>query len=86
MGPEDAIAFAAKSAGIKSGDMKVLYYPLAKEDKITKLLESLNTEDSKSIKSMQKMPEAMVKGYEVLRKLESYQGIQMRMPFDIEMK
>jgi protease-4 len=83
-GLQDAIAFAAKGAGVKKENIKTLYYPLKKEDKLGALLETL--EDDKSIKSKSQLPEALVKSYQLLQKLEQYQGIQMRLPFEFILK
>lgn len=80
-GLKDAIAYSAKEAGIK--DQKVLYYPLVKEDKFGEILEKL--EESENIKTSTKaeIPQSLVHYYNQLKKLESYQGMQMRMPYEI---
>ncbi|MBU2018863.1 MAG: signal peptide peptidase SppA [Bacteroidetes bacterium] len=83
-GLQDAIAFAAKGAGINSENIKTLYYPLKKEDKLSMILESL--EDDKAIESKTQLPEALIKSYQLLQKLEQYQGMQMRLPFDFIVK
>lgn len=80
-GLSDAIAFAAKKAGIS--DKKVLYYPLVKKDKLGAILEQLD-DSSNSIKVQNgEMPKALVEYYEKLKILESYNGIQMRMPLEL---
>ena len=78
-GLKDAIAYAAKEAGIK--DAKVLYYPIVKEDILGKFIEQL--EESEKVKASSELPKTFVHYYNQLKKLESYQGIQMRMPYDI---
>jgi protease-4 len=80
-GLTDAIAYAAKKAGISK--KKVLYYPHVKKDKLTELLEALDdSSESVRIESRQ-LPRELVEYYENLKVLESFNGIQMRMPFDI---
>ncbi len=81
-GLKDAIAYAAKNAGIK--DSKVLYYPLVKQDKFAEFIEQL--EESEELEASTKVPEipaSLMHYYNQLKALESYQGIQMRMPYEI---
>jgi len=80
-GLKDAIAYAAKEAGIK--DKKVLYYPIVKEDKFAQLLEQLEESEDIKASANAELPKTFVPYYNQLKKLESYQGIQMRMPYDI---
>ena len=79
---EDAIAYAAKKSGIKN--KKVLYYPIVEQDPIEEFIEQLENNESLNIKSTTALPESLVKHYEKLKVLESYQGIQMRMPYIVE--
>ncbi len=81
-GINEAIAFAAKTAGIK--DKKILYYPLKKEDKWVELIEQLEDEkDSEISAKSQALPEELLMHYRQLKKIESMTGIQMRMPFEL---
>lgn len=81
-GITDAINFAAKQAKIK--DKRVLYYPLKKEDKLAELIEQFEDEEKSEISmSSQKLPEEIIRYYEELKKIESFVGIQMRMPYEI---
>jgi protease IV len=84
-GLKDAIAYAAKDAGIK--DKKVLYYPNRKADKFLELIEQLEDSDEEeslvSVKNNQ-LPRELVEQYESMKKIESYMGIQMRMPFELK--
>jgi protease-4 len=82
-GLKDAIAFAAKEAGIK--DTKVLYYPQRKMDKFLDLIEQLEEEDEESSINIKetKLPRELVEHYERMKKIESYMGIQMRMPYEL---
>lgn len=81
-GISDAIRYAAKKAGIK--ETKIKYWPEVKEDPLAEILEQFNeqNETSTQIKA-EKLPAELKRYYQQLKKLESYQGIQMRMPFDI---
>ncbi len=79
-GLQDAIDYAAEQAGVK--DKKVVYYPFAKEDKFAEFIEALEEQEQTSIKtSTPELPASLIKHYEQLKTLESYQGIQMRMPY-----
>lgn len=80
-GLKDAINYAAKEAGIKS--KKVLYYPIVKEDKLSQFLEQLEENESVKASASAQLPKSFIHYYEQLKKLESYQGIQMRMPYEI---
>lgn len=81
-GVKDAIAYAAKEAKITN--TKVLYYPLAKEDKFAMILEQFEEQDEvKATKSVQ-LPESILKNYEQLKSMEQIQGMQMRLPFDLK--
>lgn len=83
-GVNDALAFAIKEAKIK--DARVQYYPKVKEDPIEDLLEQLSDEDQESVKIKQNaVPKVIDDLTKRLMKLESYTGIQMRMPFDIDL-
>ena len=77
-GLQDAIAYAAKKAGISK--KKVLFYPIAEKDNLTAIIEAIE-ESAESIKIKNKqLPESILKYYENLKKIESISGIQMRMP------
>ncbi len=80
-GITDAIAFAAKEAGIK--DVKALYYPNVKEDKIGDLLEMINNEELEASIQTNQLPESIMEYYNQLKRLETIQGIQMRMPYEV---
>ncbi len=84
-GLNDAIAYAAKQAKIN----KVIprYWPEKKLEPIEEILDQL--EDLKENKTsvntvITKIPASIQKYYTELLKLENMQGIQMRMPFNIE--
>ncbi len=80
-GIKDAIAFAAKKVGIK--EVKTLYYPNVKEDKLGELLEMINNEEMEATTSTNALPESIMEYYAQLKRLENIQGIQMRMPYEV---
>lgn len=87
-GLKEAIAFAAKEANVDT--KKVLYYPLQKENKLAEVLEILEEQEEESnanvnIKNSNALPEELTKYYQQLKRLEQMRGIQMRMPFDVEL-
>jgi protease-4 len=82
-GLKNAIAYAAKQAGIK--EPRVLYYPLRKEDKWLDLFEQFEEENSASVKTVStKIPSELLKHYNALKSLENRTGIQARLPFDFK--
>jgi protease-4 len=81
----DAINYAAKKANIS--DQKVLYYPLMEEDPIAEIIEKLEekTASSASMSSVE-LPVALIEYYKQLKALESYKGMQMRLPYEINIR
>lgn len=85
-GISDAIEFAATTAGIK--EKKIKYWPEKKEDFLKKLFEELASKDDAEAQVKIQgsgMPESLQMYYNQLKKLENLNGIQMRMPFDMEL-
>jgi hypothetical protein len=63
----------------------VLYYPLKKVDKFTELLEEFEDEDNDDFSiEQQKLPAELVESYKLLKQLEEYAGMQMRLPFFLQ--
>jgi protease-4 len=83
-GIKDAIAYAAKQAKIK--DVKVLYYPLVKEDKLGDLLEQISGEEESASISSIELPTELLNYYTQIKEIESMKGIQMRLPFTLNLK
>ncbi|MDX2360984.1 MAG: signal peptide peptidase SppA [Crocinitomicaceae bacterium] len=83
-GLTDAITYAADLAGIT--DAKVLYYPIVKEDIFGEFLEQLEEQTNVQSSPALELPEALMKQYAKLKMLESYSGIQMRLPYDLEIQ
>lgn len=81
-GLKDAIAYAAKTAGVK--DAKVVYYPLIEDDFMEALSEQMEGMNKKSSVKSNALPVELIKQYEKLKQVESMSGIQMRMPFTID--
>lgn len=83
-GMNDALAFAIKEAKVKNA--KVQYYPKVKEHPFEDILEQLSKEDQESLKIQQQaVPKVIDDLTKRLMKLESYCGIQMRMPYEIDL-
>lgn len=83
-GLKDAINFAAEKANIKN--KKVLYYPNIEEDPIAELIEQFNEQEIKTKNNHFEVPESILKYYHELKNVESMQGIQMRLPYEINIK
>lgn len=83
-GIEDAINYAADKAKIKT--KKVLYYPLKKDDKWMALIEQLEDENEEISIEIEAMPEELVREYQKIKRIEDWMGIQMRLPYEIELK
>ena len=83
-GIKEAIAYAAKQAKIK--DVKVLYYPLVKEDKFGELLEQMEEQGESSASAKMELPLELMNYYNQLKEIESIQGIQMRLPYTLVLK
>ncbi len=86
-GLTDAISYAANTVKIK--DIKVLYYPLKKEDKLAEIFEMIESETGDDEEADTKikvnsMPSELVEYYKQLKKIEAMSGIQMRMPFELK--
>jgi protease IV len=84
-GLEDAIAYATQLAGISKDKMKVVYYPLRKEDKWAALAELIENSESESQVKTEKIPAIFSDNYLKLKNLENYMGIQMRLPFELKL-
>lgn len=84
-GIKDAINYAANEYGIK--DQKVLYYPIRKDQKWMEILEQIEEDEEASIKvESAELPKELVEQYKKLKKIESYSGMQMRMPFELDIR
>ncbi len=85
-GLEDAIRYAAKTAGISSDKMSVLYYPLRKNDKWEAIAEAIAESEEKAVVKTQKMPNVFMQSYEQWLHIEGMMGIQMRLPFELTVR
>lgn len=86
-GVEDAIKLAAKRAGLAEGTYSVAQFP-EQEDKFTKLLKNFGMAAKQSAvdAELQKQLGSQYKYYLQLRALSQLNGIQARMPFELEIK
>lgn len=83
-GLSDAIAYAQKKAGIK--EAKIKYWPEIKEDPLADILEQLSEKESASIKvKSTELPKELVDTYLRLKQLDQLSGIQMRLPYFMEL-
>jgi len=84
----DVITYAKNQ--IKDKDAKVLYYPKVKEDKFGAFLNMIEQEDEDSEAGVHikhaKIPNELLDYYEKIKSIESKMGIQMRMPYDLEIR
>ncbi len=84
-GISDAIEYAAIKSNIKN--KKVLYYPFKEEDPFSALIEKFEEETSSFSKgSTVEIPEALLDYYKQLKSLETNSGIQMRLPYQIDIR
>jgi protease-4 len=84
-GITDAINYAAKKTKIQN--IKVLYYPLIEENPIADLIEKLEEETNKNSPSgSTDIPLALMNYLQKLKSLGSYSGIQMRLPYEINIR
>ena len=84
-GISDAIEYAALKSNIKN--KKVLYYPFKEEDPFSALIEKFEEETSSFSKgSTVEIPEALLDYYKQLKSLETNSGIQMRLPYQIDIR
>ncbi len=82
-GLQEAIEYAIKDAKIK--DAKIIYYPLKKTEAFEKILEQISESDEASVKTQQ-LPDELRTYYGYLKELESYSGMQMRLPYTIDIR
>ena len=79
---------AAKIAKIDGKDTRVLFYPIQKEDKWMTLLENLNQDGDKEVMfdpSVQ-LPDFITNQLDEVKALKSMTGIQMRMPYTLNIQ
>ena len=82
-GISEAIDYATKQAGLSSA--KVLYYPLHKEDPFADLMEKIQEEEFAKSTSENYVSDELLDYYNKLKVLDNMNGIQMRLPFDINL-
>ncbi len=82
-GMYEAIAYAAKTAGIKKGDVDVIYYPLRKEDKWEAIAEALEQSEGLIKMETQTIPSIFSEALQHWKQIEAMSGIQMRLPYQL---
>lgn len=85
-GLEDAIAFAAKQSGIRKPEVK--YFPEWEDNPIQELIEKMADDDSETAVKMEKteIPAEVDQTLRIMQKLESYSGIQARLPWFMQIR
>lgn len=82
-GMDKAINYAISSSKIK--DAKIVYYPKSKENPFDPIFELLEEQEGEEVLVKTKtLPNDFLKYYELLLKVESYKGIQMRLPYELK--
>lgn len=82
-GLNDAIKMAAKTAKIKGDDYEIAYWPKPKNF-LESIFDKANTEVS--MRMLQSQYGAFLPYVQQLKQLQKYEGMQMRMPFEMEIK
>lgn len=84
-GLNDALAYAIKDAKIK--DPVVRYYPKVKEDPFEEIFEKISSEQQETIRiKRSKTPKIIDETLAKMAKVDQWTGIQMRLPYEIQMK
>lgn len=85
-GLEEAIQYAAKTAGISKNNINVVYYPLRKEDKWEAIAEMIEESDNSAMVKVEAMPSLFTETFSQWKRIESMMGIQMRMPYEMNIQ
>jgi protease-4 len=84
-GLDDAIRYAQKKAGLK--EAKIKYWPEVTRDLFEELLEQFSEkEEIRAHLKENRLPQSLTDSYEKLQQLDQMTGIQMRLPFSLEIK
>ncbi len=78
-GFNEALQYAITDAQID--DAKVVYYPKLKKEPWQEILEAINQDEETTMDV--KLPKELLTYYEKLKSIESYFGIQARLPYDL---
>ncbi len=81
----DAIAFAAKEAGIEDGDIQITEYPRMKEDDLSEILEAFEDLEGKD-EDNPGLSGEILKNLKAIDEVTRMKGVQARLPFDIVIK
>jgi len=80
-GIQDAIAYAAKDAGIENPVIR--YYPKIKKEAWMDIVEAISDEDEDNRVKDSAIPEEMMHMYKRIKQIEQLTGIQARLPYEI---
>ncbi len=85
-GLNEALAFAIKNAKIK--DAKILYYPEKKLSPFEKILASFgdDSEEAEMTMKSNEIPKELLLYWERIKEIESFSGIQMRLPYSLDIR
>ena len=83
-GLDEAVNVAAAEAKLKEGDYRLRYYP-AKEDAFKKLMKLFGNDDESDAR-LQTALGPLAPVVKQMRKLQTLQGVQARMPFEMEIR
>jgi protease-4 len=83
-GLDDAIKIAGNLAKLKGSEYKVRYYPEKKEFSITNLINEFSGQEEEKIAERQLG--SLAPYVKKVKELEKLKGVQMRMPFEVEIK
>lgn len=83
-GLNDAINYAAKLANVK--EIKTLYYPLVEKDQFEAILEQLTEENKTQVNVHANIPQELISKYEQISDITRMTGVQMRLPYTINLK
>lgn len=80
-GIQDAIAYAAKEAGIEKPIVR--YYPKMDKDPWMEVMETLNEDEEDQNVNKSALPKEMIQMYKRIKQVEQMTGVQARMPYEI---
>jgi protease-4 len=83
-GLKDVIYYAAQEDSIEKTDIRVQYYPKRTKEPWMEILEVLNQDDENGKAENSGLTKELIEMYRKLDNIESYIGIQARLPFEIK--
>src|SRR5690554_284339 len=80
-GIQDAIAYAAKEAGIENPVIR--YYPKVKKEIWLDIIEAISEDDDNNKLEGSSIPQEMMHMYKKIKQIEQLTGVQARLPYEI---